>query len=264
METKLEQLRQWFRPLDRVAVAYSGGVDSTLVLKVAHDELRSRATGFLAVSESLPRSEKESAIALADMIGANLRLLTTNETSNPHYQANAPNRCYFCKQHVYATIKAAAGDDLVVDGMNANDTQDVRPGRAAARELGIMSPLFELGFSKDDVRAAARELGLSNWNKPAAACLASRVPYGSPVTVPVLTQIEKAESVLMQFGFSDLRVRHHGDVARLEIPDEEFDRAVKERKKIQSALKSVGFVYIALDLAGLRSGSSNEALANRS
>ena len=264
MQTKLEQLRQWFRSKDRVAVAYSGGVDSTVVLKVAHDELGHRTTAFLAVSESLPGSEKDSAIALAHSMGANLRILATTETSDPRYQVNAPNRCYYCKQNVYSTIRSVAGDDLIVDGMNADDTQDVRPGRAAARELGIMSPLCELGFRKEDVRAAARELRLSNWDKPAAACLASRVPYGSPVTIPILAQIEKAELMLKEIGFSDLRVRHHGDVARLEVPDSELAHAIQERARIQDAMKAVGFVYVTLDLEGLRSGSSNEVLKSRS
>jgi uncharacterized protein len=243
-------------------------VDSSLVLKTALDALGSEnVVALLAVSPSLPQSEKDEAIALAEQLGARLELLPTDETSDPQYQANAPNRCYFCKDHVYRALRQSAeqhGIVHVLDGMNAEDTLDVRPGRAAARELKILSPLHDLGFSKNEVRAAAKALGLPNWDKPAAACLASRVPYGTSVTPKLLSQIERAEAALVDLGFRELRVRHHGDVARLEVPEADLLRALQQRNEITTALRGVGYTYITLDLAGLRTGSMNEVLKARS
>lgn len=264
----MTRLHSHLLPLRRAAVAYSGGVDSTLVLKAALDALgRENVIALLAVSPSLPQSEKDAAIALANQLGARLEQLPTEETNDPQYQANAPNRCYFCKDHVYRALRQFAEQhDIahVLDGMNAEDTLDVRPGRSAARELKILSPLHELGFSKQDVREAARSLGLPNWDKPAAACLASRVPYGTSVTPKLLSQIERAEAALFDFGFRELRVRHHGDVARLEVPEADLTRALQQREKITAALRSVGYTYVTLDLAGLRTGSMNEVLKARS
>lgn len=255
------------RSLDRVAVAYSGGVDSTLVLKAALDTLGSGSVvALLAVSPSLPQSEKEEAISLAKSLGARLELLPTSETDDPQYQANAPNRCYFCKDHVYRALRRFAEQNGIVhvlDGMNVEDTLDVRPGRAAARELKILSPLHDLGFTKQNVREAARALGLPNWDKPAAACLASRVPYGTSVTPKLLSQIERAEAALFDLGFRELRVRHHGDVARLEVPEADLSRALMQRVEITAALRRTGYTYITLDLDGLRSGSLNEVLTAR-
>lgn len=263
----IDRLLHHLRPLGRVAVAYSGGVDSSLVLKAALDALGSEnVIALLAVSPSLPQSEKDEAIELAKSLGARLELLPTSETDDPRYQANAPNRCYFCKDHVYKALRHfAAQNDLehVLDGMNAEDTLDVRPGRAAARELHILSPLHELGFTKQNVREAAKALGLPNWSKPAAACLASRIPYGTAVTPKLLSQVEKAEAALFDLGFRELRVRHHGDVARIEVPEADLSRVLKQRDAITAALKALGYVYITLDLAGLRSGSMNEVLAAR-
>jgi uncharacterized protein len=264
----IQKLNAYFQPLGRVTVAYSGGVDSTLVLKAALDALGSEnVTALLAVSPSLPQSEKDEASALAQQLGARLELLTTQEVNDPAYQANAPNRCYFCKDHVYRALRQYAeqhGIAHVLDGMNAEDTLDVRPGRAAARELQILSPLHDLGFSKQDVRYFAKALGLPNWNKPAAACLASRVPYGTSVTPKLLSQIERAEAALFDLGFRELRVRHHGDVARLEVPEADLIHSLQEREAITTALRATGYTYITLDLAGLRSGSMNEVLKARS
>jgi len=264
----IEQLHAHLRPLGRVAVAYSGGVDSTLMLKAALDALgRENVVALLAVSPSLPQSEKEEAVALANKIGVRLELLPTEETDDPQYQMNAPNRCYFCKDHVYRALRRFAeqnGIAHVLDGMNAEDTLDVRPGRAAARELAILSPLHDLGFRKTDVREAAKALGLPNWNKPAAACLSSRVPYGTRVTPELLSQVERAEAALFDLGFRELRVRHHGDVARLELPEADLTRALQQRGTITAALRGVGYTYVTLDLAGLRSGSMNEVLKARS
>ncbi len=263
----IQKLLSFLRPLERAAVAYSGGVDSTLVLKAALDALGSaNVIALLAVSPSLPQSEKDEAMALAKQLGARLELLPTEETNDPAYQANAPNRCYFCKDHVYRALRQFAAQNGIVhvlDGMNAEDTLDVRPGRAAARELKILSPLHDLGFSKADVREVAKALGLPNWDKPAAACLASRVPYGTSVTPKLLSQIERAEAALFDLGFRELRVRHHGDVARLEVPEADLLRALQQRDEITTALRGVGYTYITLDLVGLRTGSMNEVLKAR-
>lgn len=263
----INRLYSHLRPLERAAVAYSGGVDSTLVLKAALDVLGGEnVVALLAFSPSLPQSEKDGAVALARQLGARIELLPTEETNDPAYQANAPNRCYFCKDHVYRALRQFAQQhaiDHVLDGMNAEDTLDVRPGRAAARELQILSPLHDLGFSKKDVRETARALGLPNWDKPAAACLASRVPYGTSVTPKLLSQIERAEAALFDLGFRELRVRHHGDVARLEVPEADLQHALQRREAISAALQAVGYVYVTLDLGGLRSGSMNEVLKAR-
>lgn len=264
----IDRLIHHLRPLGSVAVAYSGGVDSTLVLRAALDALGAEnVIALLAVSPSLPQSEKDEAITLAQQLGARLELMPTTEVNDPSYQVNAPNRCYFCKDNVYRALRQFAeknGIPHVLDGMNAEDTLDVRPGRAAARELQILSPLHDLGFSKQDVRHFARTLGLPNWDKPAAACLASRVPYGTSVTPKLLSQIERAEAALFDLGFRDLRVRHHGDVARLEVPESDLLRALQQRDAITTALRATGYIYVTLDLVGLRSGSMNEVLKARS
>ncbi len=264
----IDTLRHYLQPLGQVAVAYSGGVDSTLVLKAALDTLgRENVTALLAVSPSLPQSEKNEAIALAKSLGARLELLHTTETDDSQYQANAPNRCYFCKDHVYRALRYFAAENgimHVLDGMNADDTLDLRPGRAAARELNILSPLHELGFTKKIVREAAHTLGLPNWDKPAAACLASRVPYGMAVTPKLLSTIERAEAALVELGFRELRVRHHGDIARIEVPQADLSRALTQRAAITAALRHLGYTYITLDLAALRTGSMNEVLTARS
>ena len=263
---KLNRLRQWIRSCNRVLVAYSGGVDSSLVLRVATEELEQEALGILAVSPSLPDSERQQAVELAQVMGARLKLVPTHETDDVRYQANGANRCFHCKDHVYQTLRRYADDhgfDRVLDGMNVEDTLDVRPGRAAAQLHGIESPLHDLGFSKADIRDAARYLGLGNWNKPAAACLASRIPYGTTVTTELLGQIERAEAALHLLGFNELRVRHHGDVARIEVPEACFDEVLAHRAEVVAALNACGYTYVALDLQGLRAGSMNEVLAAR-
>lgn len=263
---KLAALRQWMASCRSVLVAYSGGVDSSLVLKVAVEELGVRAGGLLAVSASLPASERREALELAEEMGAKVHQIETHETADERYQANGINRCYFCKSHVYEALTTKArelGHEVLLDGMNAEDTLDLRPGRAAAAELGVKSPLHELGFSKRQVREAARSLGLRNWDKPAAACLSSRIPYGTPVTSGRLSQVELAEESMKRLGFRELRVRHHGEVARLELPVHAMESALQMKSEIASALRQAGFVHVALDLEGLRSGSLNEPLRIR-
>ena len=261
---KIERLREYLARLQSAVVAYSGGVDSSLVLKMATDVLQQKALGLLAVSPSLPGAEQREAVALANEMGAVLEIIETGEVDDLEYQANAPNRCFHCKKHVYGALRKIAderGIAHVLDGMNAGDTLDIRPGRAAAIKHGVCSPLHELGFDKQDVREAARALGLPNWNKPAAACLSSRIPYGTSVTIGLLKRIELAEDFLHSLGFHELRARHHGDVVRVEVPEPEFESATRQHRAISGGLRALGWTYVALDLDGLRHGSLNETLA---
>jgi len=265
MSEKLQRLKQLLQEMERVAVAYSGGIDSTLLLKVAYDCLGDNAVALTAISASLPADEREEAETIIRQIGAPYVPIDTNETSDPHYLANAPTRCYFCKSEVYDKLIEYArreGYNFVVDGTNADDVGDHRPGRQAARERGLRSPLQEVGFTKDEIRTLARGLGLPNWDKPAAACLSSRIPYGTTITLQMLSQVEQAERSLKQLGFQQMRVRHHNQVARIEVPPEEFAPVLAQREQIIDKLKAVGYTYVTLDLAGFRSGSMNEVLVS--
>jgi uncharacterized protein len=218
---------------------------------------------MLAISPSLPQREKQEAMQTAAGMGVELVLIETQEVLDEDYAANAPNRCFFCKDHVYAALRRCADERgilHVLDGMNADDTLDVRPGRAAAMKHGVQSPLCELGLTKEEVREAARSLGLKTWDKPGAACLSSRVPYGTAVTTNLLARIEAAEDYLHSLGFTELRVRHHGDVARLEVPAASFPKVLARHGELCGGLKALGWLYITLDLEGLRRGSMNEVL----
>lgn len=263
LNEKLERLREHLARLEHVVVAFSGGIDSSLVLKMAVDVLQKNALGVLAISPSLPESERHDAIALAKLMGAELEVVETDEVADPEYLINAPNRCFHCKNHVYATLRKIAdarGVSHVLDGMNAEDAFDIRPGRSAAIKHGVRSPLNELDFTKQNVRDAANALGLPNWDKPAAACLSSRIPYGIGVTSDLLKRIELAEKFLHSLGFHELRARHHGDVVRVEVPESELDSALCQREAITSGLRALGWAYVTLDLEGLRHGSLNETL----
>jgi pyridinium-3,5-biscarboxylic acid mononucleotide sulfurtransferase len=249
--------------LGRAVIAFSGGVDSSLLLKVASDALQANALGVIAVSPSLSKSERDQAVQLAAELGASLQIIETKETEDASYQANAANRCFFCKDHVYAALSRFAmeqGIEHVLDGMNVDDTVDIRPGRAAALKHGVRSPLEKHGFTKQDVREAAKALGLRNWDKPAAACLASRIPYGTRVTTDLLARIESAEAYVKSLGFAELRVRHHGDVARIEVPTHALASALDKQHELCGGLKALGWTYVTLDLDGLRQGSMNEVL----
>ena len=249
--------------MESVVVAYSGGTDSTLMLKVAHDCLGERAVALTAVSASLAAHERAEAEEIARQIGAQHVLIESHETDDPNYLANAPNRCYFCKTDVYSRLVEYArreGYRYVVDGTNADDVGDHRPGRQAARERGVRSPLQEAGLTKAEIREMARALGLPNWDKPAAACLSSRIPYGTAITLPMLSQVGQAEWALGQMGFRQLRVRHHGQVARIEVEPADFLAVLTLRGQIVEQFKALGYAYVTLDLAGFRSGSMNEVI----
>jgi pyridinium-3,5-biscarboxylic acid mononucleotide sulfurtransferase len=246
-----------------VLVACSGGVDSVLLAAVAARVLGEKAVAATAVSPSLARGELDDARAAAAAVGIRHIEVPTDEVDNPAYAANTTDRCFHCKDTAYGTFAALAareGIAVVVDGTNADDMGDFRPGRRAAREHGVRSPLAEVGMGKAEIREWARELGLSVWDKPAAACLSSRVPYGSPVTVEKLTRIDKAEAALKDFGFRQCRVRDHGDVARIEIEPKLLPELLELRVEVLAALKEAGFPYVALDLEGFRSGSMNEVI----
>jgi len=264
---KYERLKSVMSDFAHVLVAFSGGVDSTLVAKVALDVLGSEnVLAGIAVSASFGADEERAAVQILEEIGVSYTTVETNEVEDSRYAANPINRCYFCKEHVYAALVEVArnrGFETVVDGFNAEDTTDFRPGRKAGRELGVRSPLCEVRLTKEEIRALARHLGLSNWNKPAMACLSSRVEYGIQITPQILSQVDRAEAALRQLGFEDLRVRHHDKLARVEVEPQMISRALAQRDEIIEALKAVGYTYVTIDLEGLRHGSMNEGLAKR-
>jgi uncharacterized protein len=258
---KLATVHARLAVLGRVIVAFSGGVDSTLVLKVAVEALGDRVIGVTAVSPSLPSGELEEARALARHLGARFHALETDEVDNPDYQANTEARCYFCKRDVYSEIIAFAreqGIQHVADGLNLDDLSDRRPGRRAAEEQGICSPLAEVGMSKAEVRELSRQLGLPTWDKPALACLSSRIPYGQPVTRQALSQIDRAEQVVRGLGIRQVRVRHHDTLARIEVEPADIPTVLKHQAEITVALCSLGYTEVTVDPAGYRMGSLNE------
>jgi len=262
-----DRLATTLRPRGRVVTAYSGGVDSTLVALVARRTLgRDNAPAAIGDSASLPRHELETARQLAATLDLQLIEVQPNEQQDPGYQANAGNRCYFCKSTLYSalhTLVASLDIPWIANGTNTDDLGDHRPGLNAAAEANVISPLVEAGFNKADVRSLAQHLHLPNWDKPAAACLASRIPYGTPVTLERLSLIEQAENALRELGFTGFRVRHHETVARLEIPLDQVEKLMHEETRVAvvTRLKKIGYHFVALDLEGFRSGSGNALLS---
>lgn len=259
---KLEHLRQIVAEMQSVLVAYSGGIDSALVLKVAHDELGTNAVGITALSPTYPAAELESATRTAAEIGARHEVVTTDQLEIPAFVQNDAARCFHCKSDLYRlmeSIRDARSAQWILDGTNLDDLGDDRPGIKAAREWHVRSPLVEAAFTKADVRAAAHALGLSAWDKPAAACLSSRIPRGVPITVEKLRRVEAAEAVLQANGFRHIRVRDHGDIARIEVAAEEFSRLGDPvlRGTISAGLRHAGFRFICVDLEGYRPGGTS-------
>lgn len=262
---KLEQLKSIFDEMERALIAYSGGIDSTLVAKIAGDVLGDRALAVTAVSPSLLPEDLEDARIQAAAIGIAHEVVETHEMANQNYTSNPVNRCYFCKSELHDTLKPLAiqlGYPYVVDGVNADDLHDYRPGIQAAKERGARSPLAEVGVTKAEVRQLAKELGLPWWDKPAQPCLSSRFPYGEEITVGKLQRVGRAERYLRLLGWRNLRVRSEGDTARIELPPEQIKEFVlaADLPALVSAFQEFGFVYVTLDLEGYRSGKLNRVL----
>ena len=262
-QEKITRLEAMLQEMGSVLVAFSGGVDSSVLLAMAARTLGNNVLAVTAVSETYLPEELVVAQELAAALAVSLEVIETMELTIPGFAENPPERCYYCKQELFGKLNSLAaqrGLAFVADGSNVDDTGDWRPGTKAACELGVRSPLKDAGFSKADVRQLARELGLKNWDKPAMACLSSRFPYGQAITGEKVEQVAAAERYLRSLGFVQLRVRHHGDTARLELPVDRLSDAVAFAPQIVSLFKQLGFTYISLDLAGYRSGSMNEVL----
>ncbi|MDJ0774807.1 MAG: ATP-dependent sacrificial sulfur transferase LarE [Mastigocoleus sp. MO_167.B18] len=266
---KLEQLKTIFVQMERALIAYSGGVDSTLVAKIAYDVLGNKALAVTAVSPSLLPEELEDAKIQAATIGIPHQIVETQEMENPNYTSNPVNRCYFCKSELHDTLKPLAkklGYPYVVDGVNADDLKDYRPGIQAAKERGARSPLAEVGVSKLEVRQISQSLGLDWWDKPAQPCLSSRFPYGEEITVAKLQRVGRAEIYLRKLGWENLRVRSQEDTARIELPPEKIKDFILsiDLDLVVSTFQELGFIYVTLDLEGYRSGKLNRVLNKES
>ncbi len=266
IEQKLNQLRSLFQQMDRALIAYSGGVDSTLVAKIAYDVLGDRALAVTAISASLLPEDLEQARLQAAIIGISHQEVYTQEMENPNYTANPVNRCYFCKSELHDTLKPLAlerGYPYVIDGVNGDDLRDYRPGIQAAQERGVRSPLAEVGVSKLEVREISKQLGLSSWDQPSQPCLSSRFPYGEEITVAKLQRVGRAEVYLRQLGWQNLRVRSSGDTARIELPAEQIQDFVlkTDLPTLVAQFQGLGFLYVTLDLEGYSSGKLNRVLS---
>lgn len=263
--TKEERLRELFRTLDSVIVAYSGGVDSSYVAYVANAELGPRAVCVTGQSASLPAYQRGEIDRVVEKFGFHHEIIQTDELENEGYRANNGDRCYFCKDELYGKLESLAqarGIEHIVDGSTVDDLDDYRPGRQAAKQHAVRSPLIEVGLNKDEVRELSRRAALPTWDKPASPCLSSRIAYGTPVTIERLSKIDRGEEILREFGFREFRVRHHDTLVRLEIAAAELDRVLQKEviDQLAARFRELGFKYVTLDLHGFRSGSMNEAL----
>ena len=265
LEAKLNRLRALFVPMKSLMVAFSGGVDSTLVLKVAHDTIGARALALTTTSPTMPVEDLDSARAMAALIGARHLMIESNELDIPGYAANPLNRCYLCKNNLFTVSEAKAaelGIEHVVDGLNLDDLNDYRPGIQAASQKGVRHPLVEAELGKAEIRELSRALNLPTWDRPASPCLSSRFPYGTTITVEGLDKVSRGEQLLRRLGFKLVRVRYHGDVARLELGRDEMPRMLESELAdlIAREFRTIGFRFVTLDLKGYRSGSLNEGV----
>jgi pyridinium-3,5-biscarboxylic acid mononucleotide sulfurtransferase len=265
MNEKYEKLTALLESFDGVALAFSGGVDSTFLLAAGKQALGDRALAVIGRSPTYPKRELEAAIDLAERIGARYKVIDTDEMSRDEFRQNAPSRCFHCKTVLFTTVKAVAeaeGLEQVIEGTNADDVGDFRPGMEASKKLGIRAPLLEVGLTKKEIRELSRELDLPTWDKPAMACLSSRIPYGDEITLTKLGRIEAVENGIRDLGFQELRVRDHGNVARLELSRDRIQAAATPpvRDQIARIAKVAGYKYICLDLEGYRTGALNEVL----
>ncbi|MBI2619548.1 MAG: ATP-dependent sacrificial sulfur transferase LarE [Ignavibacteriales bacterium] len=268
LQSKYSHLQSIISSLGSVTIGFSGGIDSTLLIRVATDLLGENALAVIGRSETYPTREFEEAIRLAEAFGSRYRIVATEETDNLKFRENPPDRCYFCKTELFGKLNGIAEEEgirWIADGTIVDDLGDFRPGMRAKAEHHVRSPLLEAGFSKNDVREVAKDLGIPTWDKPSFACLSSRFPYGFGITKENLMKVDKAETLMRDLGFRFFRVRHHDDrTARLEVGAEEFERLFERatREQIVSGLKSLGYIYVTLDLQGYRTGSMNEVLSD--
>jgi uncharacterized protein len=268
-DKKFNKLKENLKKMERVIIAYSGGVDSTLLLKAASMSGLNDILAVTSSSESVPKKELEFAKELTLSLNVTHRIIETDELKDTNYSSNPPERCYYCKKELFGRLSEIAEEEnypFILDGTNADDINDWRPGRKAAKEMHVVSPLLEAGLCKEEIRAISKDLGLPTWNRPSNPCLSSRFPYGQKITAGALRRVDLAEDFIRKLGVRELRVRDHSDLARIEVPYDDFSLMLKEgiREQIVTYLKSLGYRHVTLDIRGFRSGSSNELLTENS